>query len=288
MRPGKLALGARLRSDLLHAPPFLLGTVFFGSMALLASLFDKDGRLQHRIARRWARFSIWASGTAVEVIGLENIPEPFEAAVSSSPAGRTSEVSSAVPAESAVRHCAVYAANHTSYMDTPVVFSSLPFQFRILAKKELWTIPFIGWYLKRSGQIPIDTDNPRATLSSLGNGIRTLRDGLSVFVFPEGGRTPDGALQSFLNGAAYLAIRGQVPLVPIALVGVYDLLPIHTRHFFHTGERTRLIIGKPLATMGRTLRESDALTLELKLAIDAMIREHSATGKAPSQAGPRG
>ena len=84
---------------------------------------------------------------------------------------------------------AVYASNHTSYMDTPVIFAALPFQFRILAKKELWPIPFIGWYLNRSGQIPIDTANPRATLSSLGAGAKALRSGMPLFVFPEGGRT---------------------------------------------------------------------------------------------------
>jgi 1-acyl-sn-glycerol-3-phosphate acyltransferase len=173
----------------------------FGSLALAASLFDKHGRLQHRIARVWARASVFLSGSGLQVIGLENIPA----------------------------ETAVFASNHTSYMDTPVVFASLPFQFRILAKKELWGLPFIGWYLDRSGQIPIDTENPRTTLSSFAAGVRTLRDGLSVFVFPEGGRTPDGNLKTFLNGAAFLAIRAKVPLVPIALIGVRELLPIpHT------------------------------------------------------------
>src|SRR6202042_1378229 len=121
---------------------FLLNTAIFGSLALLASLFDKHGRLQHRIARIWAGACVLFSGSRLQVLGSENIPA----------------------------HTAVFAANHTSYMDTPVVFASLPFQFRILAKKELWTLPFIGWYLNRSGQIPINTENPRATLSSLGAG----------------------------------------------------------------------------------------------------------------------
>ncbi len=247
MRPKPLPLSHRLSTNLVKAPPFLLGTMLFGSMALLASLFDRHGRLQHRIARLWAKASVWSSGSRLVVLGLENIPD----------------------------ETAVYAANHTSYMDTPVVFASLPFQFRILAKKELWGLPFIGWYLNRSGQIPIDTANPRASLSSLGNGVRTLRDGLNVFVFPEGGRTPDGELQPFLNGAAYLAIRSQVPLVPIALIGVYDLLPIHTRHFYTTHAPLKLIIGKPLVTAGRTLRESDALTEELRLAIAELIQLNS-------------
>jgi 1-acyl-sn-glycerol-3-phosphate acyltransferase len=252
VRPNPLPLAARLRTNLLQAPPFLLGTAVFGSMALLASLFDTHGRLQHRLAHLWAGFSVWASGSRVQVVGLENIPDS----------------------------CAVYAANHTSYMDTPVVFASLPFQFRILAKKELWNIPFIGWYLNHSGQIPIDTDNPRATVSSLGNGVRALREGLSVFVFPEGGRTPDGNLQPFMNGAAYLAIRAQVPLVPVALVGVYDLLPMHTRHFYNSRTALKLIIGPPLPTHGHTLRESEALTEELRQSIATLIERHSQSESA--------
>jgi 1-acyl-sn-glycerol-3-phosphate acyltransferase len=160
---------------------------------------------------------------------------------------------------------AVYASNHTSYMDTPVVFASLPFQFRILAKKELWPIAFIGWYLDRSGQIPIDTVNPRATLSSLGLGVKALRSGMPLFVFPEGARTPTGGLQNFLSGAAYLAIRAQVPVVPIALSGVYDLLPIHTRHLY-PGELT-LTAGEPIETTGMTLRQMDELTLKIRSAI---------------------
>jgi 1-acyl-sn-glycerol-3-phosphate acyltransferase len=160
---------------------------------------------------------------------------------------------------------AVYACNHTSYMDTPVVFAALPFQFRILARKNLWPIAFIGWYLARSGQIPVDTDNMHSTLSSLGAGVKALRQGMPLFVFPEGGRTTTGELQHFHSGAAYLAIRSQVPLVPIALSGVYDLLPIHTHHFY-PGELT-LIAGEPIATKGMTPRQTVELTAKLKQAI---------------------
>jgi 1-acyl-sn-glycerol-3-phosphate acyltransferase len=176
----------------------------------------------------------------------------------------------------------VYAANHTSYMDTPVVFGSLPFQFRILAKKELWPIAFIGWYLNRSGQIPIDTANPHATLSSLGAGVRTLRAGTPLFVFPEGGRTPNGELQPFLSGAAYLAIRAQVPLVPVALKGVYDLLPIHTHHFF-PGELT-LSVGEPIATKGMTVRQTEELTAQLKTAIAEMLEPAAVESKTSTVA----
>ena len=130
-------------------------------------------------------------------------------------------------------------------------------------------MPFIGWYLNRSGQIPIDTANPRATLSSLGAGVKALRAGMPLFVFPEGSRTPNGDLQAFLAGAAFLAIRAQVPLVPIALTGVYDLLPIHTTHFY-PGELL-LNVGTPIETAGMTLRQADELTARLRSAIAEML-----------------
>jgi 1-acyl-sn-glycerol-3-phosphate acyltransferase len=91
---------------------------------------------------------------------------------------------------------------------------------------------------------------------------------MPLFVFPEGSRTPTGDLQTFLSGAAFLSIRAQVPLVPIALSGVYDLLPIHTRHFFPC--QLILTAGEPISTEGMTIRQADELTVRLRTAIDAM------------------
>ena len=240
-RPNPLPRLYRWRTNLLHVPLMTVATVVCGSLSLLVSVADKHGRAQHRIARFWARTLVFVTGCSLNVRGVDNLRK---------------------------HPVAVYAANHTSYMDTPVVFAGLPFQFRILAKKELWPIAFIGWYLGRSGQIPIDTRNPRATLSSLGVGVKALRSGMPLFVFPEGGRTPNGELQSFLSGAAYLAIRAQVPLVPIALSGVYDLLPIHTRHLY-SGKLT-LTAGEPIDTTGMTVRQTDNLTERLRAAIQQM------------------
>ena len=247
-RPDPMPRMHRWRTNLIQAPLFFLFTALFGSVSLLVSLVDKSGRAQHRLARLWARSCVWASGSKLIVRGAENLHK---------------------------QPVAVYAANHTSYMDTPVIFAALPFQFRILAKKELWSMPFIGWYLGRSCQIPIDTENPRATLSSLGVAVKALRVGMPLFVFPEGSRTPDGELQTFLSGAAYLAIRAQVPLVPIALSGVYDLLPIHTRHFY-PGELT-LSVADPIETTGMTPRDTEALTLRLRNAIEGLCHTERAT-----------
>jgi len=240
-RPKALSWFCRTRSNLLYVPVMTIMTVVCGSLALLVSFFDKDGRWQHRIAQVWARGLVWGCGSRLRIQGGENL---------------------------LLHPVAVYASNHTSYMDTPVIFAGLPFQFRILARKQLWPIAFIGWYLDRSGQIPIDTNNPRATLSSLGVAGKTLRSGMPLFVFPEGGRTSDGALRPFLSGAAYLAIRAQVPLVPIGLTGVFDVLPIHTRHFY-PGEVT-LHVGEPIETAGMTIRQVDELTARLKAEIEAL------------------
>jgi 1-acyl-sn-glycerol-3-phosphate acyltransferase len=249
-RPEPMPVLARWHSNIFRAPLFFLVTGIFGTAALIASIWAKTGRTQHRIAQVWARACLAVSGARLSVYGAENL-------------GRYP--------------VAVYAANHTSYMDTPVIFGTLPFQFRILAKKELWTLPFIGWYLARSGQIPVEAE---ASLSSLSAGVKALRAGMPLFVFPEGSRTPNGELQEFLAGAAFLAIRAQVPVVPIALHGVYDLLPIHTTHFF-PGDMT-MTAGEPIPTKGMTLRQADELTAEIQGRIAEML---SAAGSAVQPGG---
>jgi len=251
-RPNPLPRRYRWTTNLIQTPGFGLITAICGSLSLLVSFVDRSGRTQHRIARIWARLCVWVSGSSLTVHGAENL--------------------SKYPV-------AVYASNHTSYMDTPVVFSALPFQFRILAKKELWPIAFIGWYLDRSGQIPIDTVNPRASLSSLGVGVKALRAGMPLFVFPEGRRTSTGELREFLSGAAYLAIRAQVPLVPIALSGVYDLLPIHTHHFYPG--KLDMYVGEPIATTGMSLRQVEELTARVKDTIEELLGREGAEAGLP-------
>jgi len=151
-------------------PVMTVVTAVCGSISLLASYVEKGGRAQQRIARFWARALVRLTGCSLTIRGAENLRK--------------------VPV-------AVYASNHTSYFDTPVIFAALPFQFRILAKKELWPIAFIGWYLDRSGQIPINTANPRATLSSLAVGVKALRAGMPLFIFPRASGHPPARCRTF-------------------------------------------------------------------------------------------
>ncbi len=244
-RPDPLPRFYRWRSNLIQFPLFCIVTTLCGSLALFVSLFEKSGRIQHRIAQFWARLCVLISFARLTVRGAENL-----------------------------RKCpvAVYAGNHTSYMDTPVIFASLPFQFRILAKQDLWKMPFIGWYLNRSGQIPVDSDTTRGGHVSLSAGVRALKAGMPLFVFPEGSRTPDGALKEFMAGAAYLALRAQVPLIPVALNGVFDLMPMHTHHVYPKGGLV-LSVGEPIDTTGMTIRQIPEVNERLRVAIEDLLAQ---------------
>jgi 1-acyl-sn-glycerol-3-phosphate acyltransferase len=158
-------------------------------------------------------------------------------------------------------------------MDTPAIFSSLPFQFRIVARSNLWTVPFVGWHLNRSGQIPVNVDNPRSSIASLGGGVKTLKEGMPLFIFPEGGRSRDGRPGIFMNGPAFMAIRAGVPIVPMALTGTYELLPMHARQFFPVP--VVLAVGQPIDTSAYTLRNVDALTEVLRRTVSRLYYQHS-------------
>ena len=242
-----MSFALRAANYLLFIPAAALAVVFFGTIALVCGLWDKDGRQQHAVARMWARAMLRLALSPVKLEHAERLPEP-----------RT----------------AVYASNHLSYYDTPTLYAKLPFQFRIMAKAMLWKVPFVGWYLHRSGQVPIDQSSVRSGVVSLGRGAKTLEAGMPLMLFPEGGRAFNGQLQPMLAGAAWLAIKAQVPLVPLTLVGTYELLPIHA--YALRPRALKLIVGEPISTAGMTTREADALTQRLFAVIHATyIAEHA-------------
>ena len=237
---------SRLRSYFVIVPIVYLYTGILGTLALIGSLFDGTGHVQHWFARTWATIILKTAGIRVRVEGVERL--------SGLPSG-------------------VYAANHLSALDIPVLYSSLPGQFRIMAKRELFRYPFLGWYLKRSGQIPIVYGDAHASLKSLNRAGDALRKGMPLMVFPEGGRSQTGQLQAFMNGAFFVAIRAQVPVVPMAIVGTYELLPINSFHLL-PGE-IALVIGQPIPTAGMKLRDMDKLSAQVRQAIAEMYEEHA-------------
>jgi len=235
-----------LRSYCFVVPIVYLYTGVLGAVALLCSLFDRDGRVQHRVARLWAAINLKTIGVRVRVDGRERL-----------------ERGQAV----------VYAVNHLSAIDIPVLYAELPDQFRIMAKKQLFRYPFLGWYLQRSGQIPIALGEAHAALRTVKRACDVLHGGMPLVIFPEGGRSPTGQLQEFMGGAFYVAIRAQVPVVPMAIVGSYELLPMNS---FHTlaGE-VGLIIGEPISTAGLRVRDTEKLAARVRQEIAELYDSHA-------------
>jgi 1-acyl-sn-glycerol-3-phosphate acyltransferase len=237
---------SRLRAYLFLDPLILFYTFVLGVVALVVSLFDSSGRRQHAIARLWSKMVLGTLFSSVTVIGAENLEGDRPA---------------------------IYAANHISAIDIPLLYAYLPFQFRIIAKKELFNTPCIGWYLKRSGQLPVDPSNARASIRSLHAAIESLKSGMPLVIFPEGGRAPDGHIMPFMGGPFYAAIKAQVDIVPIAIVGTFELLPMDS---FHIRPRPLyLIVGKPISSVVHTLREMDEMAEKTQRVIEDMYYSKS-------------
>lgn len=229
---------SKLRACLVVAPAIVLATAVMGTLSMLASLFDSSGGLPHRIARVWSRILIRVSGMRVRAEGLEKIN---------------------------AQQGYVIASNHLSFMDTPLLLAHLPLQFRFLAKRGLFRIPFIGGHLRRAGHVAIPREDARGSLRAMSAAARLLKDrNLSALVFPEGGRSP-GPLREFKDGAAYIAVKAGVPLVPVAISGTREVLPMGSL-IVRPGE-VLLRVGDPIPTAGLTPRSCAQLTAELRLKV---------------------
>lgn len=215
----------------------------------MVSLFDSTGHKQNAIARAWARALLAVSGVKVQVEGLEKIKKDGSY---------------------------VFVSNHLSYMDTPVVLANIPAQFRFLAKRGLFQIPFMGWHLARAGHIPVPRGDARAAVKTMTEAAQIVRDrAISLLIFPEGGRSRKGEMRPFMEGAAYIAIRAGVPLVPVGLIGTREVLPYGSGNV-RSGHVT-MRIGDPIPTAQSTLRDRSKLTELLRNRVVALINESLST-----------
>ncbi len=238
---GVLHTLSRLRSYFIFDPLIFGYTAVLGAVSLTASWFEKSGRIQHNMAVAWSWLILKTSLSPVTVYGAEKVD---------------------------FTRANLFAANHISAMDVPVLYTNLPCQFRIVANKELFKRPFVGWHLTRSGQIPIDRSSPRATFKSLHLAVEDLKNGLSVAIFPEGGRSKDGTIKEFMNGGFYVAVKAQTPVVPVAIVGTYEMLPMDTFHI--KPHALEIHFGEPIQTTGLTSHDLDTLSERVKKVVEEM------------------
>ncbi len=225
-------------------PLIYLYTIVMASLSLVLSFFDADGTRQHWCARTWCRLIAGTAGARVKVIGLENVP---------------------------TNTAAVFVANHSSYLDIPAIWGYVPVQFRIMAKRSLFYVPFMGWFLARAGHIPVDRENSRAALANINRAADKLRAGCSLVVFPEGHRSAEGVLQEFKNGGFKLAQKAGVPVVPVTIIGSHRVLKKDSL-VFHAGEIT-VIIDPPLSTAGYTSRTLPALMQRTRTIIAGHLQQ---------------
>jgi 1-acyl-sn-glycerol-3-phosphate acyltransferase len=238
---------SRLRSYLVFDPLIWMYTVVLGLLSIPVSLFGDTERILHNFARAWSWMIMKTIFSPVKVTGLEKI-------------------------DTTKPH--VYAVNHASALDIPVLYVYLPFQFRIAFKKELLSYPIVGWHLKRSGQICVDQHNPAGSIGSIRSALKSLKAGTPLVIYPEGGRTPDGQIKPFLPGAFFLAIKAHVDIVPIALVGTYELLPMNTYHIKCRPLEMR--VGEPISTAGLTGHDMQALSDRVQKAVEDLYESGSA------------
>jgi 1-acyl-sn-glycerol-3-phosphate acyltransferase len=228
----------RLRGLLIADPVVILSVIFFGTISVVVSFFDrkKTGRAQAALARVWAKVLLAVSGVKVRVEGLEHID----------PNGSY-----------------VFISNHLSYIDTPVVLAHIPAQFRFLAKRGLFQIPLLGTHLSRAGHIPVHREDPRASVKTMQTAAEVIqKKKISLLIFPEGGRSHDGKLRPFKEGGAYIAIRAGVPLIPIVLIGTRDVLPFGSG-IVKPGNVTLRIL-EPIATTELNLKARGRVTDQLR------------------------
>jgi 1-acyl-sn-glycerol-3-phosphate acyltransferase len=251
----RYGITSRLRSYFFFDPLIWLYTLVLGIISIPVSLMgrQKEGVL-HNFARFWSHLIMSTIQSPLTVKGLEHV-------------------------DTSKPH--VYAVNHASAMDIPILYVGFPFQFRIVFKKELLSYPIVGWHLKRSGQVCIDQQRPTNSIGSIRSVLKSLKAGMPLVIFPEGGRTPDGDIKPFLPGAFFLAIKAQVDIVPVALIGSYELLPMDTYHIKCRPLEIR--IGKPISTAGLTMSEMDRLSYNVQRAVEDLYYHRKPSSRHDDQ-----
>jgi 1-acyl-sn-glycerol-3-phosphate acyltransferase len=212
-----------------------ISTVIIGILAWLSGFIDRSGRLGHRVARLWGKSALWAAGARVRVEGLDRVPGegPY-----------------------------IFMPNHQGMYDIFALLGHLPFEFKWLAKKELFSIPILGRAMAATGYISIDRTGTRETVEAMNDAARKIRDGVSVVLFPEGSRSPDGSIQPFKKGGFSLALKSGVPIVPVAISGSREIIPKDS-YTIRPGE-IRIRIAPPVQTREKGTKDRSSLMEEVR------------------------
>ena len=230
-----------IRSLLISIPASLGWTAVLVTFSIVIQPFASR-RQQASLFRYWGRCMLWICRVRVRVTGLEHL----------------------VPGQSYI-----FASNHLSLIDSPALVAHLPRALCFLAKRDLFSVPFMGWYLRRQGHIPIERSDPKATVRSLAEAARVIRDERkSLLLFPEGTRSMDGQMLPFKEGAALLALRSGTPIVPVAVAGTDGIMVAKSLEI--RGGAVEIRVGQPIDVTGQDAKQRGELTERLRREIEAL------------------
>jgi len=187
-----MAAARTFAAGLLTCLAVLLGLPFL----ILWTWITRQPDSMYRVSMSFCRFAVRLAGIRTRIEGIENIPSG----------------------------ACIFASNHASNLDGLVLLPAIPRRVALLAKRELFRLPVFGLGMRLAGFVPIDRSGRQAT-AGIATAVETLRRGLSIFIFPEGTRSPDGRLQPFKKGAFAMAIDSGAPMVPVMIAGTHRLLP---------------------------------------------------------------
>jgi 1-acyl-sn-glycerol-3-phosphate acyltransferase len=219
--------------------------VLIGTPCVLFAIAVRNPSLLYHVGEWGVRLGLFLSGITVRVEGAEHIQR---------------------------RRAAVYAVNHASNVEPPILFAALRDLFprlRILYKAELRRLPILTQAFDLGGFVPLQRGNPEQSLPAIDGAAQALRDGNSFLIFPEGTRSRTGALLPFKKGGFIMALKAQAPIVPIAISGA--------RHAMRKGSfvirpvLVRVRFGAPVETAGLDHDGRDALIADVRSRVEQML-----------------
>jgi 1-acyl-sn-glycerol-3-phosphate acyltransferase len=217
-------------------------TIPAASTVLLIASIKSNAPLIDSVIRLWARILIGAAGIDLRTEGVGTIDR---------------------------NQRYILVSNHHSYYDIPCILVAIPQPIRFMAKVSLFKIPIFGWGLGRAGFIPIDRKNRRTAVKSFDLAVQRIRKGNTVVVFPEEGRSRERAMRPFQRGGFLLALRSELPILPIAIEGTYEVFRAGAKRI--TPGPVTIKVGTPIPTVGLTVRDKDRLLEESRAQISAAL-----------------
>lgn len=220
----------------------VLVTIPVASAVIVLAFFSSSAGVIDRAIRLWARLLVAAAGIDLHIDNAEAL-DPKQ------------------------RYILV--ANHYSYYDIPCILAAVPQPIRFMAKASLFKIPIFGWSLGRAGFIPIDRKNRRTAVKSFDLAVQRIRRGNTIVIFPEEGRTRNREMRPFQRGAFLLAIRSELPVVPMAVDGTYDIFRVGAKRI--TPGPVTIKVGTPIVTVGTTLKDKERLATQSRAEIERLL-----------------